>query len=82
MSNQFDELTKHMAQSVTRKQALKKFGVGIAGMALAWFGLADSAEADNSINQCNSCIRKCLRENPTSTVDQCRWQCFPTCGGF
>jgi len=36
MNNQFDELTKSMAQSVTRRAALKKFGVGLAGMALAF----------------------------------------------
>src|SRR5262245_29912912 len=35
MNNQFDELTKSLAQSVTRRAALKKFGVGLAGMALA-----------------------------------------------
>ena len=35
MNNKFDELTKQMAQSVTRRAALKKFGVGLAGMALA-----------------------------------------------
>ena len=45
MSNKFDELTKSMAQSVTRRQALKKFGAGLAGMALAWFGLANKATA-------------------------------------
>ena len=45
MSNQFDELTKSMAQSVTRRAALKKFGVGLAGMALACFGLAGKAGA-------------------------------------
>ena len=45
MNNQFDELTKSMAQSVTRRAALKKFGVGLAGMALAAFGLANKAEA-------------------------------------
>src|SRR5207249_3237716 len=43
MNNKFDELTKSMAQSVTRRAALKKFGVGLAGMALACFGLADKA---------------------------------------
>ena len=32
--NKFDELTKSLAQSVTRRGALKKFGVGLAGMAL------------------------------------------------
>jgi hypothetical protein len=46
MNNQFDELTKSMAQSVTRRAALKKFGVGLAGMALAAFGLANKAHAD------------------------------------
>jgi hypothetical protein len=45
MKNKFDELTKQMAQSVTRRAALKKFGVGLAGMALACFGLADKAGA-------------------------------------
>ena len=48
MNNQFDELTKNLAQSVTRRAALKKFGVGLAGMALACFGLANKAEADNA----------------------------------
>src|SRR5438045_8566145 len=45
MSNKFDELTKGLAQSVTRRAAFKKFGVGLAGMALACFGLANRAEA-------------------------------------
>src|SRR5436309_3894821 len=46
MHHKFDELTKSMAQSVTRRAALKKFGVGLAGMALACFGLANIARAD------------------------------------
>ena len=45
MNNQFDELTKGLAQSVTRRAALKKFGIGLAGMALACFGWANKAEA-------------------------------------
>ena len=45
MNNQFDELTKGLAQSATRRAALKKFGVGLTGMALACFGLANSARA-------------------------------------
>src|SRR4051794_15045315 len=45
MINKFDELTKAMAQSVSRRQALKKFGIGLAGMALACFGLASNARA-------------------------------------
>jgi len=46
MNNKFDELTKSLAQSVTRRAALKKFGVGLAGIALAAFGLAIKAGAD------------------------------------
>ena len=70
MNNQFDEITKSIAQSVTRRAALKKFGFGLAGMALACFGLANKAEAakytclpDGSI--CNrflgrdSCVTYC-----------------------
>jgi len=34
MNNKFDELTKSMAQSVTRRAALKKFGVGRAPIPL------------------------------------------------
>jgi hypothetical protein len=45
MNNQFDELTKSLAQSVTRRAALKKFSVGLAGMALACLGLANKAHA-------------------------------------
>jgi hypothetical protein len=48
MNNKFDELTKSMAQSVTRRAALKKFGVGLAGMALTCFGLANKTEAGNN----------------------------------
>jgi hypothetical protein len=39
MNNQFNELTKNLAQSVTRRAALKKFGAGLAGLALARLGL-------------------------------------------
>jgi hypothetical protein len=45
MNNQFDELTKSLAQSRTRRQAFKKFGLGLAGMALACFGLTNKAGA-------------------------------------
>ena len=48
MNHQFDEFTKGMAQSVTRRGALKKFGLGLAGMALACFGLANKSEASRA----------------------------------
>ena len=34
MKNKFDELTKNLARSITRRGALKKFGIGLAGIAL------------------------------------------------
>ena len=61
MNNKFDELTKAMAQSVTRRAALKKFGVGLAGMALACFGLANQARAGKTGGDfCRSCINNCI----------------------
>jgi hypothetical protein len=46
MSNKFDELAKGMAQPVTRRGALKKFGVGMAGIVLAALGLVNKANAN------------------------------------
>ena len=43
MNHKFDELTKSLAQSVTRRAALKEFGVGLAGVVLATLGLANTA---------------------------------------
>ena len=54
MNTKFDELTKAMAQSVTRRAALKKFGVGLAGMALACFGLANEARAATYSGYCEA----------------------------
>jgi len=52
MNNKFDELAKGLAQSVTRRQAFKRFGVGLAGMALACFGLANRAKATTYTGYC------------------------------
>jgi hypothetical protein len=49
MNNKFDELAKQLAQSTTRRQALKKFSLGLAGLALTCFGLANSAKAGTCI---------------------------------
>ena len=45
MNDKFDELAKGLAQSVTRRGALKKFGFCLPGLALASLGLATKAEA-------------------------------------
>jgi hypothetical protein len=44
-------------QSGTRRQALKKFGVGLAGMALACFGLANKAQAAKACKQSGAVCR-------------------------
>src|SRR5438093_8463861 len=48
MNNKFDEFTKNLAQSVTRRAALRKFGVSLPGMALAcWLALPTGASASS-----------------------------------
>jgi hypothetical protein len=86
MHNQFDELTKSLAQSVTRRGALKKFGVGLAGMALAAFGLASRAKADpNPAGSCLPLGYVCKR-NPDCCSGNCvkptkqGWIRVSTCG--
>jgi hypothetical protein len=61
MNNPFDELTKDLAQSVTRRGAVKKFGVGLAGMALACLGgLASKAQAGDRAELCRNCVNVCV----------------------
>jgi len=76
MNHQFDELTRSLAQSVTRRAALKKFSIGLAGMALAAFGLANKATAQQAApcwrtaTDCgfgysipSSCVTNCCSHN-------------------
>ena len=78
MSNKFDELTKDLAQSTTRRAALRKFGSGLAGIALAFLGLANNAQALS---------RKCGNPCDCSAVDygccpkdkHCLSVCGPSC---
>ena len=48
MNDKFDELAKGLAKSVTRRQAVRRFGVGLAGVMLATLGLADRTEGKSS----------------------------------
>ena len=57
MNNKFDELAKGLAQSVTRRHAFKRFGVGLAGMVLACFGLANKSQAGGGAYVC--CVYEC-----------------------
>jgi len=70
MNNKFDELTKALAQSVSRRQAFKKFGVGLAGMALACFGLANNAGADPK----TTCLR--AGQSCTTNSECCSGICY------
>src|SRR5262249_27070798 len=47
MNQRFDELTKNLAQAATQRAAQTNFGPALAGMVLACFTLASSANAGN-----------------------------------
>ena len=71
MNDKFDELARNMARSVTRRSALKKFGVGLAGIALAFLGLSNQAQADK---------RPCRRDADCPTGQSCFFgSCFRLC---
>ena len=55
MNDKFDELAKGMAQSVTRRGALKKFGVGIASAVIA------SLDSPTRHRQANASINSASR---------------------
>ena len=55
MNDKFDALAKGMAQSVTRRGALRKFGLGFVSITLATHGLADKAPA----RHCKSSGQRC-----------------------
>jgi len=84
MNNKFDELTKSMAQSVTRRAALKKFGIGLAGMALACLGLANRAEAQGNCWQAGLVCFSGLRfDDPKGCRKCCNgFTCVPTNWGM
>src|SRR5215475_11944940 len=49
MNNKFDELTKGLAQSVTRRAALKNIASGLAGLALVLLLALPSAATDPQV---------------------------------
>jgi hypothetical protein len=73
MNDKFDELAKGLAQSATRRGALKKFGVGLAGIVLACFGLANRAAADKG--GCRGSGHRCKADS-----DCCSGRC--QCGYY
>jgi hypothetical protein len=89
MNTKFDELTKGVAQSVTRRSALKKLGIGLAGMALACFGLATQSRAATCTTNADcgpggfcydhACFHRCNtnKDCPPKTVCSLGW-CRPS----
>ncbi len=82
MNDKFDELAKGLAQTVTRRGALKNFGLGLAGIALASLGLANNAVADQPhVHIKRNCQCKlpdygCTREkNPEVCFAACVLKC-------
>jgi hypothetical protein len=52
MNNQFDELTKSLAQSVTRRAALRRFGVGLVAAIAASLGIRSASAVPKERGYC------------------------------
>ena len=78
MNDKFDELAKGLAQSITRRGALRKFGVGIAGVVLATLGLANKAQAEAKVlRECGGCIPPSFGCDPSDYA--CAYACYLRC---
>ena len=51
MDKQFDELSKSLAAGVSRREALRKFGLGLAEVFAASLGLAASSRSEEQVRQ-------------------------------
>jgi hypothetical protein len=86
MKNKFDELAIGMAQSVTRRGALKKFGAGLVGITLAAIGLANNAQADPGgkigSGNCNHCVYPYgCNPQDNACLNRCGRKCIKGGGG-
>jgi hypothetical protein len=79
MDDKFDKLAKGLAQSATRRGALKKFGVGLVGIVMASVGLANRAEADKG--GCRGTGHRC-KSNSECCSGSCHCCPSPEYGGF
>jgi len=88
MNNKFDELAKAMAQSFTRRGALKKFGVSLAGILLASLALMNKAHADSGGHGggnkgCNHCRYPYGCDKlPSDQQAGCITYCNGLCGSY
>jgi hypothetical protein len=79
MNNKFDELAKALAQSTTRRQALKRFSIAATGALLACFGLGNVAEAGH-LHKCLKAGSPCGFTTPPCCTGVCNG--YPSPGGF
>ena len=72
MNDKFDELAKGLAQSVTRRGALKKLGVSLAGIVLGSLVLVKHAQARNypQYGSCNN-DKDCAYLGPSAFCGWC-----------
>ena len=81
MNDKFDVLAKGLAQSVTRRGALKKFGLGLAGVVLASLGLAPRSHAGRFGCNCKNVFTYgCDRSFPVGS--QAYYNCVFGCAGL
>jgi hypothetical protein len=73
MNNQFDQLARSVAESVSRRQALRRFGAGLAASVLAAMGFASKAGADPGKNW------RCHCKKPYWGCDPANLDCFAVC---
>ncbi len=78
MNDKFDELAKGLAQSVTRRGALKRFGLGLAGIALTALGVTLRAQAKEFSCGCGSLFYGCARHYPEA-FSTCLYYCVDRC---
>jgi len=82
MNNRFDELAKGLAQSVTRRRALGRFGMSFIAFAVATLRPANTLEAaEPRPGGHNKCVDYCKQTCATSYKrNTSQWQiCWQTC---
>ncbi len=82
MNDKFDELAKNMAQSVTRRQALRRFTVGLAGVVIGSLGAANTSRADPWKPHCKHIACDCSKAYGGCGFQDyaCLQCCGPYCG--
>jgi hypothetical protein len=84
MNVKLDELAKHVARSVTRRSALKKFGVVLAGIALTSLGLVKNAQAGQGGGKAGGNCNHCSGDygcapNDVACMQRCAKKCCVIC---